>query len=697
MEFLLEINTEEMPATHVKTALSQLEERFQQELSASNIDLYEIKTHGTCRRLIVVGDFAPYQKDREEEVIGPPKKVAFTSDGSPSPAAIGFAKAQGVSVSQLALIETEKGEYIGLRKIEKGKPTQEILKETIPQIISSLSFPKMMRWGEVSFRFSRPIKNILCMFDQKNLSFSVGGIATTDFTIGHKIYSPQKISIQSYSEYKKSMKENKVVVEQEERRKMILNQMEKELIPLEAQFLPDEQLMEKIIYDVESPYVILGDFPKEYLNLPIEVLSTAMREGQSLFSVVKGKKQLPFFLGVADAYRDTEGLIRKGNERVLKARLEDAKFFWGQDLKISLRERAGDLSRIIFQEKLGSYEDKVKRLKQIAAYLSDKIDEKKTTKDVIQAAELSKTDLLTEMVREFPSLQGKMGGLYAREEGYSACVWKAIYEHYQPLSLDDESPPTLPGAILSIADKLDSIVGAIGIGIEVSGSKDPFGLRRNAHGVCKIILERKFNFSFSRLLDKVLKVHGDCLEKSKDEVKDYCLVFFLSRLQYIYEREGYRYDLVKAALGADADNIYHSYLRLKALDSLKNSAHFEPMILIAKRVNNILRGQPLYRINPDLFFEKEEKDLYTTFTIIKKNILSLITRGDFSQAQRFIFRMRSTIDNFFDHVLVMAEDKRVRKNRLALLQGISKLLLQVADYSQVVVEGVLEPKTVENN
>lgn len=687
MEFLLEVNAEEMPASHVKSALSQLKEKFKQELSASNVDFYQINTYGTCRRLVVVADFAPSQKDREIKVIGPPKILAYLKDSSPSPAARGFAKAQGIEISELEIIKTEKGEYVGLKKMEKGRRTQAILSEITPQIISSLSFPKMMRWGEEFLKFSRPINNILCLFNQKPLSFSVGGISSTNFTIGHKIHSPQKIKVNSYSDYKTDLEKNKVVIDQQERRKIILNKIEKKLKDLEGRLFHDEQLLEKLTYDVEFPFVFLGSFPKEYLSLPIEILSTAMKKGQNLFSVVKGKRQLPYFLGVADNYKDTRDLIRKGNERVLKARLEDAKFFWHQDRKISLKEKTSNLKKIIFQEKLGTYEDKVNRLKKISAYLADKVGDKKMKSDLVQAAELSKVDLLTEMVREFPSLQGKVGGLYAKEEGYSSIVWKAIYEHYQPLSLDDNCPLTLAGAVLAVADKLDSVVGVVGLSIQVTSSKDPFALRRNAHGFCKIILERKFNFSFSRLLDKILKVYGDRLKKPKNEIKDYCFNFFSNRLQYIYEKQGYRYDLVKAALGADRDNIYYSFLRLKALDSLKNSAHFEPMILIAKRVNNILRDQRSYKIIPDLFFEKEEKELYTTFSIIKKNVLPLISNGDFLRAQRFIFRMRSAIDNFFDHVLVMTEDKRIRQNRLALLQGISKLFLQIADYSRVVVEG----------
>jgi len=687
MEFLLEINTEELPVAHVKTALSQLGKKLEEKLEESNILISDIKTYGTCRRLVVVGDFAAEQNDKEVKIIGPPKTKAFIVDGSPSPAAKGFARAQGVSVNELEVIGTEKGDYLGLRKVVKGKPAREILISILPQIISSVTFPKMMRWGENPFKFSRPVKNILCLFEGKALSFSVGGIFSNDFTSGHRIYFPQKIKVRSFSEYVNILKENKVIVEQEKRKEMILIQIERKLAPLEAQLFKDEQLLEKLIYDVEHPYVFLGEFPEEYLKLPIEILSTAMKMGQNLFSVVKRKKQLPYFLGVADAFKDTKTLIRKGNERVLKARLEDARFFWEQDSKFSLTEKTKELNQIIFHEGLGSYEDKARRLKEIVSYLADRLEAKKDKKQIVYAAELCKVDLLTEMVREFPSVQGKAGGLYARKEGYPALIWKAIYEHYQPLSLEDESPSSLSGAILSIADKVDSIVGQLGIGIRVSGSKDPFGLRRSAQGVCKIILDKKLNLSFLRLLDKVLNVFGDKLKENRLDIKAYCLKFFKNRLQYIFERNGYRYDLVNAALVPGVDNIYYSYLRLRALDNLKDSSQFEPMILIAKRVNNILRGQPQYKINSELFFEKQERELYTTFTIIKENILPLISRGEFSKAQRIAFQIRSSINNFFDHVLVMDDDKRIRRNRLALLQAISKLFIQIADYSQVVIEG----------
>jgi glycyl-tRNA synthetase beta chain len=356
-------------------------------------------------------------------------------------------------------------------------------------------------------------------------------------------------------------------------------------------------------------------------------------------------------------------------------------------LKTTLKDKSKSLNKVIYQEQLGSYREKTERLKKNVAYFWGKLDAKKEKKAVVEAAELCKADLVAEMVREFPSLQGKMGGLYAKEEGYSHLIWKGIYEHYHPVSLDDSSPSTMTAAMLSISDKLDAVVGAAGIGIEVSGSKDPFGLRRNAQGVCKVILEKKLNFSFVRLLDKVIKTYGDRPKGEREKIKLYCLHFFTNRLQHIFESQGYRYDLVKASLGPGIENIYYAYLRLKALDNLKESPQFEPMIRIAKRVNNILKGQTKHKINEDLLVEREERELFTTFSIIKANVIPLITQGDFAKAQRMIFRMKSSINNFFDRVLVMVDNKGLKKNRLALLQEISKLLGHIADYSQVVVEG----------
>jgi glycyl-tRNA synthetase beta chain len=687
MEFLLELLTEELPSSHIRSALGQLEARFRQELEAARIGWKDLRTLATPRRLVVIGDFAPGQEDREAVITGPPRSVGVGPDGAFTAAAKGFARSQGIDESALEVVTTVKGEYLGFKKKSKGTPTAVILAEAVPRILGSLSFPKMMRWGTSPFRFSRPIHNLLCLLDGRPLELTFEGLPAVDSTVGHRILSPARFKVGSFAEYKSLLAANDVIIDPEDRKNLIQTQIEEKLAPLKASVYPDPGLLDELTDNVERPLVIFGAFPENYLSLPIEVLSTAMRKHQKFFSVVGDKKQLPYFLGVADAREDSRGFIRSGNERVLRARLEDARFFWEQDRKIPLARRAAGLRNVVFQEKLGSYEDKGLRLKKIVAYLCDKLEAAKVKADVVEAAGLCKADLLTEMVKEFAGLQGKMGGLYARQEGYPAAVSQAIYEHYQPASLEDEPPSSVSGAVLSIADKLDSIVGVIGVGIEVSGSSDPFGLRRNAHGVCKIVLSRKLRFPFPLLVDKVLSVYGERLPLKREDVRQATLEFFQGRLRYILEKQGFRYDLVSAALGPGIDQITHVLLRVQALDSLKGTAQFEPFILMAKRINNILRDQPRHKVNPELFAEKEERDLHSAFSIIENNAGPLIAGGDFGRAQGIIFKIQPVLTTFFERILVMAEEKKLRQNRLALLQAINRLLAGMADYSQVVVEG----------
>jgi glycyl-tRNA synthetase beta chain len=432
MEFLLEINTEEMPRSHVEGALDQLKTGLETRLVAAGLVKNrgfagKMEVYGTCRRLILVADVIPRQKDTEESLIGPPRAAAFKPDGTPGPAALGFARSRGVAVEDLEVITTEKGEYIGVRKVLQGRSARDILIGAIPDLISRLAFPKMMRWSDNPFRFSRPIKRILCLLDGRLLPFRVGGIQSGDHTMGHRLYSLVVFKVSGFKQVNSELRRNKVIISLETRKTRIINQIHKQLEPLGAAHYPDESLLNKLAMDVEYPYVFSGSFPESFLKLPIEVLSTAMREGQNLFSVVKVRKQLPFFVGVADGCSDARGLVRKGNERVLKARLEDARFFWENDLKTPLKQRRADLSNIVFQEKLGSYADKSERIRKLAAYLVGKLAAGRQRREITTAADLCKTDLLTEMVREFPSLQGKAGGLYARKEGFPNVVWKGIY------------------------------------------------------------------------------------------------------------------------------------------------------------------------------------------------------------------------------------------------------------------------------
>jgi glycyl-tRNA synthetase beta chain len=692
MEFLLELLTEELPASHIRSALDQLEAGFRKELADARIEIASIRTVATPRRLVVAGDFAAGQDDREEVVTGPPLAIAKGPDGVLTPAGKGFARSQSVDENLLEAVRTPRGEYLGFKRKAKGTPTAAILKDAVPRILGALSFPKMMRWGESSFRFSRPIHGLLCVFGGAPVDTAFEGFRATSETVGHRIASPGQVKAEDFAAYQVALEKSYVVVDPAARKKMIVAQIESVLAPLKAKVYPDPDLLDDLTLNVEHPLVVFGSFPEAYLSLPLEVLATAMREGQKLFSVVKDKKQLPHFLGVADAAGDNKGLIQRGNERVLRARLEDARFFWDQDRKVPLRVRAAGLKNVVFQEKLGSYEDKALRLKKIVSYLCDKVGATKLKAEAAEAAGLCKADLLTDMVKEFSGLQGRMGGLYAKQEGYPAAVHQAIYEHYQPGSLEDASPASLAGAVLSIADKMDSIVGVLGVGIQVSGSSDPFGLRRNAHGVCKVILDRKLRFSFPLLLDRIMAAYGDRLTLERGAVKASCLDFLAGRLRFILEKRGFRYDLVGAALGPGVNQVYDVLLRVEALDALKSSLQFEPFILMAKRINNILKGLPAAKLNPDLFVEKEERELHSTFSIIGDNAQPMIAQGDYARAQGIIFKIQPVLNTFFDKVLVMAGEKRLRQNRLALLQSINKMLLGIADYSQVVVEGDRLPK-----
>ncbi len=686
MEFLLEIATEEMPSAHVRSGLAQLDEKIKAELEAAHIEVSWIKTYGTCRRLVVCGDFAAQQPDQEEVVIGPPKAIAYAADGAPTSAAKGFAKAQNVDLDRLEVISTPRGEYVAVRKTIRGKPLGEILARALPGIILALSFPKMMRWGTGRLRFSRPIKSLLCLCGGRPLRFSLDGIRSSNWTTGHKLQAPRKFVVRSFGDYSSQLVRRGVILDELERRRRILAQAKKKLAPIKAELYPDETLLDKLAIDVEHPYVIVGSFPEAYLDLPLEILSVAMREGQKLFSVVRAGRQLPYFVGVADVRGDPKSLIRKGNERVLRARLEDARFFWQNDRKVPLAERASGLDQIIFQQKLGSYAAKVERLAELVSFLCDRLEERALKPEAILAARLCKADLLTEMVREFPSLQGRVGGLYARAEGYSEAVWRAIYEHYQPASLEEAPPDSKAGALLALADKLDSIVGVLGSGETISGSSDPFGLRRNAHGIGKIVLEHKFDFPFVELLEKAISGYGGILPRPAAEVISVCLDFFAQRLRFLFEAKGYRYDFINAALGPGIDSIFRAFLRLEALQALSQSPRFERLILMARRVNNILRGLPAYTLDPGLFDESEERELYSVLIGIREKIKPFLSQGEFLRVQKEILKLEGPLGRFFDRVLVMAEDEKLRRNRLALLQELRHLFAELADFSRLVLE-----------
>ena len=686
-EFLLEIYTEEMPSSHVKFGLEQLKSLFDKHLKENRVEFSEIKTYGTPRRLIVyIEEISKKQAEGEEQILGPPKSAAFDDKGKPTPAAEGFARSHGIKVKQLKIFQTERGEYIGYIKKLKGKPTEEVLSQIIPQIIKSLTFPKSMKWGNYNIKFSRPIRNILCIMNGKLIEFELENLKSTDFSFGHKTYSFQKFTVNSFKKYNELLLKNFVIIDQEQRKSIILKNINDKLSDIGAELKKDDDLLERIVYSVEYPYVFVGSFPEKYLNLPLEVTSTALKEGQNLFSVIKEGKPIPYFVGVADIPEDPKGYIKTGNERVLIARLEDAEFFWNEDRKKPMKERVNDLKKIIFHEKLGNYFEKKERIKSLVEFLVNELKLSRIKNFVLEAAELAKVDLTTEMVKEFPNLQGKIGGLYLKEEGYPEEVWLAVYEHYQPLSTEDKSPVTITGALLSISDKIDSLVGSIGIGLEATGSKDPFGLKRLAIGVCKTIIDNSLSFSLHKFVNKAIELYGNKILLSPDKTEDFVLKILENRIKMHLQSLDYRYDLINASLGAGIENIFYAYLKLDALNRLKESKNFKPLIIASKRVNNIIQNQPEFPLKVNLLKEKEEKELYDIFKTVESEASPFIKSGEFEKAYEVIVNLRPFIDNFFDKVLVMTEDKKLRENRIALLQKISKLFFQLADFSKIVEE-----------
>jgi len=686
-EFFLEIYTEEMPSSHVKEGLEQLKNLFEKFLKDNRIEFSEIKTYGTPRRLIVfIEKISKKQSEGKEQILGPPKSIAFDTKGKPTPAAEGFARTHGIRIKQLEVFQTEKGEYIGYVKKLKGKPTEGVLSQIIPEIIKSLSFPKSMRWGDQNIRFSRPIRNILCIMNGKLIEFELENLKSTDFTFGHKTYSPQKFNVNSFKKYNELLLKNFVIIDQEQRKSIILRNINEKLSNINAELKKDNDLLEKIVYSIEYPYVFIGSFPEKYLKLPLEVTSSALKEGQKLFSVIKEERQIPYFVGVADAPEDPKEYIKIGNERVLIARLEDAEFFWNEDRKKSMKERIKDLGKIIFHEKLGNYFEKKERIKSLVEFLVNKLKLLRIKSFALEAAELAKVDLTTEMVKEFPNLQGRIGGLYLKEEGYPEEVWLGVYEHYQPISPEDKSPITLTGALVSLADKVDSLVGVIGIGLEVTGSKDPFGLRRLAHGICKTIIDNSLSFSLFELVDKAVSLYENKISLPPEKIKNNVIEFLENRLKMFFQSLNYKYDLINASLDPGIDNIFHTFLRLEALNKIKDSKNFKSLIIASKRVNNIIQNQPKATLKVNLLKEKEEKELYDIYQIVKKEVLPLIKSGEFEKAHEVIVSLRPFIDNFFDKVLVMAEDKKLKENRLALLQEISMLFAHLADFSKITEE-----------
>jgi glycyl-tRNA synthetase beta chain len=703
LELVFEIGCEEIPAGMLARAEDELRTNLTKLLTAENlIEGVTIETFGGPRRLTAwVRGLVPKQADVTNEVTGPPKSVAYDHEGFPTRAALSFAEKQGMRVEDVHIIQTPKGDYLAAKQVKRGRTAEEILREILPRAIHDLTWPRSMTWtGIDGARFIRPIRWLLAVLDGKSLRFSFGGVSSGDKTFGHRFIGKGELTVKSFGEYEKKLGANGVIVRPQARREKI----EKELNQLARkggfQIHEDAALKNLVCYLNEYPTVIEGEFDSAFLNLPDEILVTVMRDHQKYFAVENNRGELaPRFLAVINLARDSRGLVRAGHERVLRARFADAQFFWAADQKKQLVDNLPKLERVTYESRLGSYRDKVERVRSIARWLTEQwyssgmIEAHVAEAD--RAAELAKCDLATEMVREFPELQGIVGGLYARAQGEPDEVADAIYDHYRPVGLTDPIPRNVTGCAVALADKLDSIAGCFTVGVVPTGSSDPYALRRAALGIVKIILEKKLPVSLSLAVGaaaKALLVHKP-KKGMTTEQEAQVLDFILDRAKFIFrDRDGFAYDEVNAVFRAGAEDLEDTQKRLVALKSIRKSKNFEPLAVSFKRVRKILERADLSKtdgrhVQAELFEHDAERELYAGMREAGARVQTAKRAGKYQEALEIIAGLRKAVDRFFEEVMVMAEDDRIRTNRLTLLAELSKEFTTVADFSELGEKG----------
>ncbi len=686
-ELLLEVGTEEIPDWMIEGALADLDKRFRDALEKAGLsEGVSVHTDATPRRLTLVAEgLAEAQPDRDEVLLGPPKKIAYDADGNLTKAGLGFAKRAGVDASELQA--GDDGKLRVERKV-KGRLTEDILAESLAEIIVGVYFPKTMIWaGKAGPRFIRPIRWLLALFDGRVVPFEIAGVASSNKTHGHRRLGKADIEVSSAEDYRRKLAANAVVLGSAERRKRIEEGCEREL-PAggAARVRGNEKLLRTLTYLTELPTVIRGEFAESYLELPDEVLETVMLVHQKYFAVADANsgKLVNSFIAVANLDGDPEGEIRRGNERVLRARFNDAQFFWSTDLEQTLADRVEDLRAVTFQAQLGSYYDKTQRMRALVAKLAEAAGvSAATAKAADRAAELSKCDLTTGMVGEFPELQGQMGGLYAAAQGEPQEAADAIYHHYKPAGAGDEIPPTAAGRLVSLADKLDTLGGMFGLGAIPTSSKDPFALRRAAAGVVRIVLEGKLPLGLGALSEMA----------GAGENAAALRAFFVDRLRFALGEQGAKYDEINAALAADDDGPLDAAARCEAIAQVRPTENFEPVAVSFKRIRNILDkagGVEAYAAKPvdeTLLEPGAEQELFRAFAALKPEATRLGRDRAYASALGQIASLRPAIDKFFDDVLVMANDEKLRENRLAFLGQLLRELSAVADFSEIVTEG----------
>jgi glycyl-tRNA synthetase beta chain len=685
-ELVIELGVEELPASMIEDASRQFTDLILESLKAQRLACGEVTRWYTPRRIILgIQDVPVRQDDLVEEITGPPKSVAYDNAGNPTKAAMAFAQKNGVPLSKLKIVRTPKGEYISIARKVRGEKSARLLERLIPAAIGKIQFPKTMHWSPDHFRFARPLRWVVALFAGKTIRFKIADVTASNHTAGHRFLGKPKIAVTSLSTLKEKLRENSVLVDPADRLSRIREGLLREAAACGGKLRDDPELLSTVVNLNEAPSIVRGNFEDRFLALPKEILITVMREHQKYFCVLNADGQLlPVFLAVVNIESDRDHIIQTGHERVLRARLADAAFFWDTDRKLRLADREEALKHVLFQLKLGSYYDKTQRVLALLPKVANVLGKPDLIPDLETAAHFFKCDLITEMVKEFTDLQGVVGGLYARAEGYPEPVWRAVYEQYEPKSTNSPSPDSITGAVLALVDRLDTVCGCFSVGLIPSGSGDPFAVRRQGNGILKIIFDHRLSISLQDMIQWSLNAHAKDASQVFDSLKE----FFEGRLRFLFEEMGYAYDCINAALAAGFDDPLDVLERLRALQELRHEPDFLSLASNFKRVVNILTQAGDEAGTPDesKLQDPAELALWNSYLQVQPEVDAARRNHDYGAALRSLASMRRVVDEFFKQVMVMAEDPAVRKNRISLLYTVSQIFRTIADISRIVIE-----------
>ncbi len=681
---LFEIGVEELPARYVNSAMDQLKTNIVKSFNENRITFDEVNVYSTPRRLtVIVNNICEKQSDLEEEVKGPAKRIAVDAEGNYTKPLLGFMKSKGIKEEDLYFKQVGKEEYAFGKIKQDGQLTSEVLKSILPEAIKSMTFPKAMRWGGKNMRFIRPIRWMVCILNDSVLDIELEGIVSSNATKGHRFLGESEFEVNTLNEYLTKLEENFVILNQDERKELIKKQCDDVAKSLGGEIEFDEELLEEVTHLVEYPTAFYGEFDEDYAKLPKEVVITPMKQHQRYFPVLKDGKLLPNFIAVRNGDSHRIDNVKKGNEKVLEARLADALFFYKEDTKKSLESYIEKLKTVVFQAKLGTVYDKSLRIEKLANDILEKLNETDIKEDTLRAAKLCKADLVTGMVFEFTELQGVMGREYAKVSGENENVAEAIFEHYLPRFAGDILPATKSGIVLSIADKLDSIAGFFAIGIQPTGSQDPYALRRQALGIINILMDNNLDISLGELVSLTLDNYS-FIEFDKDEVLNQIMEFFKDRIKNLFRDLGIRYDVIDAILSSNIDDIADMYARAKALNSWIDKGELVEMLTAFNRVATLAEKAETNEVNINLMREEAEFNLYQQFQEISSNVEHLLANKEYTKALDAFASLRPAIDNMFDSVMIMDKDEAIKNNRLAILKQIYDIMLNICDLSKIV-------------